>query len=182
MVLGDIAARGRQTRTLSSLTVMDEVSFSDLQLKGKSTVERWLQRSRGRSLLVRRRDAEDLVLTTVSRAEQEREASSVTSRMLVALMQRDSRVRELVADVLPEVFPWVAFLSREEVQEFVTELVATMRAAESIDNPAPVVQVVESWRHTAEVLADPELAAVLTAHSDGDYGPVPARASRSVGR
>ncbi|EUA08698.1 hypothetical protein I553_9754 [Mycobacterium xenopi 4042] len=27
---------------------MDEVSFSDLQLKGKATVERWLRRSAGR--------------------------------------------------------------------------------------------------------------------------------------
>jgi hypothetical protein len=152
---------------------VDEVSFSDLQLKGKATVERWLRRSAGRSLLVRRRDAEDLVLTTVSRAEQAREASSATLRILAALMQRDGRVQELVTDVLPEVFPWVAFLSREEVQGFVAELVATMRAAESIDNPAPVVQVIESWRHTAEVLADPELAAALAAPSGGDHGAVP---------
>src|SRR5262249_14074287 len=69
----------------STLEVMDVVTFSDLQLKGKATVERWLCRSPGRSLLVRRRDAEDLVLTTASRAQQAREASSVTSRMFVAL-------------------------------------------------------------------------------------------------
>lgn len=152
---------------------MDEVSFSDLQLRGKATVER-LQKSAGRSLLVRRRDAEDLVLTTASRAAQEREAASVAARMFVALMRHDGQVRELVTDVLPEVFPWVAFLSPEEVREFVVELVATMRAADSIDNPAPVVQVVESWRHTAEVLANPELAAALTAPSADDYGTVPA--------
>jgi hypothetical protein len=88
-------------------------------------------------------------------------------------MQRDPHVRDLVIDVVPEVFPWVAFLSRDEVREFVVELVSTMKAAESIDNPAPVAQVIDSWRHTAEVLADPELAAVLSASSDGDYGSVP---------
>ncbi len=148
--------------------------FSDLQLKGKATVDRWLRRSTDRFLLVRRRDAEDLVLTTISRAEQAREASSVTSRMFVALMQHDPRVREVVTEILPEVFPWVAFLSRDEVQEFVAELVSTMRAADSIDNPAPVIQVIESWRHTAEVLADPELAAVLLKPSESDYGAVPA--------
>ena len=80
-------------------------------------------------------------------------AASVTARMLVALMQRDPRARELVTDVLPEVFPWVAFLSRDEGEEFVVELVATLRAAESLDNPAPVVQVIDAWRHTAEALA-----------------------------
>jgi hypothetical protein len=153
---------------------MDAVTFSDLQLKGKATVDRWLRRSTSRFLLVRRRDAENLVLTTVSRAEQAREASSVTSRMFVALMQHDPRVRELVTEILPEVFPWVAFLSRDEVREFVVELVSTMRAADSIDNPAPVIQVIESWRHTAEVLADPELAAILAKPSEGDYGTVPA--------
>lgn len=44
---------------ISSFNAMDEVSFSDLQLKGKATVERWLRSSAGRPLRVRRRDAED---------------------------------------------------------------------------------------------------------------------------
>jgi hypothetical protein len=156
---------------------MDVVTFSDLQLKGKATVESWLRRATGRSLLVRRRDAEDLVLTTASRAEQVREASSVTSRMFVALMQHDPRVRDLVTEIVPGVFPWVAFLSRDEVREFVVELVATIRAADSIDNPAPVIHVVETWRHTAEVLADPELAGVLATPSAGDHGLIPAPTS-----
>ncbi|MCD2158236.1 hypothetical protein LQL77_31750 [Rhodococcus cerastii] len=150
-----------------------EVTFSELQLQGKATVER-LRKSPAQSLLVRRRDAEDLVLTTAARAELEHTAASVTTRMFVALMQRDGGVRELVTDVLPEVFPWVAFLSKEEVQEFVVELVATLRAAESLDNPAPVVQVIEAWRHTAEVLADPELAAILASDTDEDLGVVAA--------
>ena len=153
---------------------MDVVPFSDLQLRGKATVEAWLRESANRVLVVRRRDAEDLVLTTASRAAQAREASSVTSRISVALMHRDPHVRELVADVVPEVFPWVAFLPDDEVGEFVAELVSTMKAAESIDNPAPVAQVIDAWRHTAEVLADPERAAVLSAPSDGDFGSVQA--------
>jgi NAD(P)-dependent dehydrogenase (short-subunit alcohol dehydrogenase family) len=152
---------------------MDVVSFSELQLRGKATVEAWLQKSANRALVVRRRDAEDLVLTTASRAQQAREASSVTSRLFVALMQHDPHVRDLVTDVVPQVFPWVAFLSREEAREFVVELVSTMKAADSIDNPAPVAQVIDAWRHTAEVLADPELAAVLSGSSDGDFGAVP---------
>lgn len=158
---------------------MDTVSFSDLQLRGKATVEAWLRKSNSRVLVVRRRDAEDLVLTTASRAEQAREASSVTSRLFVALMQHDPHVRELVTDVVPEVFPWVAFLSRDELRQFVIELVSTMRAAESIDNPAPVAQVIDAWRHTAEVLADPELAAVLSVPSDEDFGQVPPPAVRA---
>ncbi|MBT2269675.1 MULTISPECIES: hypothetical protein [Rhodococcus erythropolis group] len=150
-----------------------EVTFSELQLQGKATVER-LRKSPAQSLLVRRRDAEDLVLTTAARVELEHTAASVTTRMFVALMQRDGGVRELVTDVLPEVFPWVAFLSKEEVQEFVVDLVAMLRAAESLDNPVPVVQVIEAWRHTAEVMADPELAAILASDTDEDLGVVAA--------
>ncbi|MFI7167222.1 hypothetical protein ACIBM3_32725 [Rhodococcus erythropolis] len=152
-----------------------EVTFSELQLQGKATVER-LRKSPAQSLLVRRRDAEDLVLTTAARVELEHTAASVTTRMFVALMQRDGGVRELVTDVLPEVFPWVAFLSKEEVQEFVVDLVATLRAAESLDNPVPVVQVIEAWRHTAEVMADPELAAILASDTNEDLGVVAAPA------
>lgn len=149
-----------------------DVSFSDLQLRGKSTVESWLQTSASRQLVVRRRDAEDLVLTTATRAEQAREAASATSRLFVALMH-DSHVRDLVATAIPEVFPWVAFLSPSEVRDFVDELVLVLKASDSIDNPAPVVQVIEAWRHTAEAWADPELADALSAPSDSDLGPVP---------
>lgn len=150
-----------------------EVTFSELQLQGKATVER-LRKSPAQSLLVRRRDAEDLVLTTAARVELEHTVASVTTRMFVALMQRDGGVRELVTDVLPEVFPWVHFLSEEEVQGFMVDLVATLRAAESLDNPVPVVQVIEAWRHTAEVMADPELAAILASDTDEDLGVVAA--------
>ncbi|WP_066903786.1 hypothetical protein [Millisia brevis] len=151
---------------------IEEVTFSDLQLRGKATVE-LLHRSRTQSLLVTRRDADDLVLTTAARADVEHTAASVTARMFVALMQRDPQVRELVTDVLPDVFPWVSFLSRAEVQEFVLELVSTMRAADSLGNPTPLVQVIDAWRHTAEALADPELAAILSGDTEDDHGPIP---------
>lgn len=152
---------------------METVTFSDLQLRGRATVEGWLRRSQSRVLRVQRRDAEDLVLTTATRAAQTREASSVTARILVALVQRDPHVRELVTEIAPDVFPWVAFLPRDEVREFVAELVSTMHAADAIDNPTPIVQVIDSWRHTAEILVDPELTAALTRPSDGDFGLVP---------
>lgn len=157
---------------------MNVVSFSDLQLRGKATVEAWLHTSANRVLVVRRRDAEDLVLTTASRAEQAREASSATARLFVAMMQHDPQIQDVATDVVPEVFPWVTFLSHKEIRAFVVELVSTMKAAESIDNPAPVAQVIDAWRHTAEVLADPELAAALSAPSDEDFGPVSAPGAR----
>lgn len=149
-----------------------EVSFSDLQLRGKAVADQ-LRRTPGQSLVVRRRDADDLVLTTAERAEQEHTVSTATTRMFVALMRRDGAARQLVTDVLPDAFPWVEFLPRDDVQAFVVELVTVLRASEAIDNPAPVVAVIEAWRHTAMVFADPELAAVLAGPTDSDFGAVP---------
>lgn len=52
------------------------------------------------------------------------------------------------------------------------ELAETLRAADALDNPAPVVQVITAWQHTAEAHADPDLAA-RTHLLEGDHGRVP---------
>ena len=61
----------------------------------------------------------------------------------------------------------------EEVADFVDELIASLRAGSSLDNPAPPARTIETWRHTAEVYADPDLARILSAPSEGDFGGVP---------
>lgn len=86
-------------------------------------------------------------------------------------MRHDEQARAL--DVIPEAFPWVRFLPKEDVQAFLVELIGTLRAVEELGSPAPVVQVITEWRHTAEVHADPELFATLTTDGE-DYGAVPA--------
>lgn len=137
-----------------------EVNFSELVNKPVETVRK-LQRSQGRVVRVHRRDGEDLVLATASRAAAETEVSSVTTKLFVALMQHDEGIRTLVTEALPSAFPWVRFLPKEDVQAFVVELVEILEAAESLGNPAPVAQVITAWRNTANVYADPELLAVL---------------------
>ncbi|MGH3517398.1 MAG: hypothetical protein ACRDQ7_08280 [Haloechinothrix sp.] len=154
-----------------------EVNFSDLSNRPKDTVRK-LESSRSRSLRVHRRgvNEEDLVLTTASRAAQVTEVSSAATKLLLALMQHDDRVRTLVTDVVPKVFPWVRFLPKEDVRTFVVELVDALEGADALDNPAPAAQVIAAWRHTAEVHADPELLSILT--SDGeDLGAVPESAA-----
>jgi hypothetical protein len=65
----------------------------------------------------------------------------------------------------------MTFLPGEDQEQFVTELVDTLRAAEDIDNLAPVAQLMREWRTSAEIYADPELLAALTRDAD-DLGPV----------
>jgi hypothetical protein len=148
---------------------MTEVLFSELVNKPKDTVAKL---GSSRDLRLRRRDDEDLMLTTAARAEQNTEFVSATTRLFVALMQHDEQARALLLDVIPEAFPWVRFLPRQDVQAFLVELIGTLRAVEELDSPAPVTQVITEWRHTAEVHADPELFAALTTDGE-DHGAVP---------
>ncbi|WP_424184593.1 hypothetical protein ACOBQX_22195 [Actinokineospora sp. G85] len=150
-----------------------EINFSDLSNKPADSVRK-LQESPNQTLLVHRRgDEEDLVLTTVSRAEEVREVVSTTTTLFIALMQQHADVRELVTDVMPRAFPWVRFLPREDMQAFAVELVETLEAANSLGAPAPVTRLIAEWQHTAEVYADPRLLDILR-QSGEDLGDVPA--------
>lgn len=152
---------------------MPEVNFADLSRHGPNVV-RQVGESPSRAVRVRRRDAgdDDLVLMTASRAQDEHEVMSATTRVFVAMMQENDRARDLLVDVVPRAFPWVRFLPSEDVQAFVVELVETLEAAEDLDQtPAPVLQVIEEWRNTAHVHADPELMEYLAA-DEGDLGSV----------
>lgn len=149
-----------------------EAPFSDLINKPKDTVAKLKQAPRER-LRLRRRDDEDLVLTTAARVEQEAVAESIATRMFVAMMQTDPGVRTLVTQVVPEVFPWVRYLPAESVREFVVELVESLRATDELDTKAPVAVVIAAWKHTAEIYADPELFKAMTQTEHGDFGPVP---------
>ncbi|OKI14816.1 hypothetical protein A6A25_15315 [Saccharothrix sp. CB00851] len=161
------------------LPAATEINFSDLSNKPADSVRK-LQESPSRTLLVRRRGhEEDLVLTTVSRAEEAHEIVSTTTALFVALMRHSEGVRDLVADVMPQVFPWVRFLPREDLRAFTVELVETLEAADSLGTPAPVTQLVSEWRHTAEVHADPRLLAVLQRDVQ-DLGDVPRRLPRQA--
>ncbi|WP_229694240.1 hypothetical protein [Lentzea pudingi] len=155
-----------------SMSTVSGTNFSELLNKPKDSVRK-LHESPAQTLLLHRRDAEDLVLTTASRAEEVREVVSATTTLFVALMQHHAEVRDLVTEVMPKAFPWVRFLPREDMQAFVVELVDTLEAANSLGTPAPVSQLIGQWRRTAEAHADPKLVAILTGDHGEDFGEVP---------
>ncbi|MFG1627932.1 hypothetical protein [Kribbella sp. NPDC049227] len=152
---------------------LQEVNFSDLLQRPNETVEK-LKASRSRALRIHRRGSEDdLVLTTADRATEESELADVTVRMLRAVMGNPVLRSQYLLDVLPQVFPWVAFLPPEDRIGFAQELVDVMDASLELGVPAPVLILIAQWRNTAEVWADPELLAILRSSDKGDFGPVP---------
>ncbi len=150
-----------------------QATFSELIQRPTATVDR-MRHARDQGIRLTRRGDEDLYLTTARRAEQAAEVVDYTTRMFMALMKSDPTAVELLTRVFPEAFPWVRFLPEEDVRAFLVELIEVSRAAVELDSVAPIAQVITEWKHTAEVWADPQLAAALLRPSTGeDFGPVP---------
>jgi hypothetical protein len=148
-----------------------EVNLSDLLNKPKATLARLAS---NRRLVLHRRDAEDLVITTAERAAADNAMVRDTTRLFREMMREDPMVMTLAVRVLPAVFPWVRHLPEAAWQEFAAEWLEALSAAGELDNGAAAETVVAAWQHTAEIYADPELFAILTRELDGtDYGPVP---------
>ncbi|GAB4060261.1 hypothetical protein [Catellatospora paridis] len=146
---------------------LESVPFSELLREPSATADRL---SRVRAVRLRRRDADDLVLMTAARAEQEGQVIDMTARLLAEIAHRDPQV---IAEVLPRVLPWVRFLPLPAVDEFAQEFVATAGAASALGNMAAVSVLLTAWRHTAEAYSDPDLHTILAGETSGDYGPVP---------
>lgn len=149
-----------------------EVPFSDLVNHPKATVEK-LHASRRHKIRLHRRDGDDLVLESAEIADAEDAAMAATTRLFMSLMKNDDAAPVLL-QALPEAFPWVRFLAKREVQDFLVEFIETARACVDLDNLRPLESVIYSWRSTAEINADPELRAELTRPLDGvEHGDVP---------
>jgi len=151
-----------------SVSAYDEVPFTELLREPSATAGRLRDT---RSLRLRRRDAEDLVLRTAERAAQEDEVVDLSARLLAGLVH-DEGGMPVLRRILPQALPWVAFLPEGGADELLEELVATLRAAISIDNLWPVSRLLVEWRHTAEIYADPHLHAEATRQLGEDGGPV----------
>lgn len=109
----------------------------------------------------RRGDADDLVVLSAQRADREFEAIDFVGRLLSALCG-DVTIRKAITALTPAVLSWARFLPQEDVSAMVDEIVELVGATASVENLAPLAQLLIEWQHTAEIYADPELYAALT--------------------
>jgi hypothetical protein len=149
------------------MSIAEEIPFSQLLQHSGETVAR-LEKSQSRRMRLVRRDGEDLILESARRAEAEAEAILVTTRIISALASADEPV---LLKAFPDVFPWVRFLPTEDAHAFVEEFTVTARACAELGSLAALGPVIEAWRATAEIHADPALAKALSTPLDGaDHG------------
>lgn len=141
------------------MTATAEVNLSDLLNKPKATLALL---DTNRRLVLHRRDAEDLVLTTAERAAADTAVVRDTTRLFAEMMRADPMVMSLAVQILPAIFPWVRHLPDDAKQEFAAEWLDTLQAAAGMENNAAVEGIVAAWRSTAEIYADPALYAIAT--------------------
>lgn len=121
------------------------------------------------ALRLSRRDAEDLVLMYADRRDSEYEIVMVTARLLAELATGEPGV---LHRILPRVLPWALYLPAEDFELMVTDFVNAAAAAAELGNVVPLAHRLVTWKHTAEVHADPDLYEAVTRPIE-DAGPVP---------
>ncbi len=119
-----------------------------------------------RDVVLRRRDGEDLFLGLRAREESVRDALGVLARLLLAA-SIDPETRGRVVGALSASLPWAKFLPDDERDEFFDALVSTAAACVDLDTFDPLAHLIEGWRATAEIHANPELAELLRAPRSG---------------
>jgi hypothetical protein len=119
-----------------------------------------------RDVVLRRRDGEDLFLGLRSREESIRDALGVLARLLLAASV-DPDTRRRVAAALSASLPWTTFLPEDERAEFFEALTSTVAACVEVDTFEPLARLIDGWRTTAEVHANPQLAKVLGVRRSG---------------
>ncbi len=60
------------------------------------------------------------------------------------------------------IFPWLKHLSAEQITEFYADFFNALEQALQEKKWSILEETIESWRATAEILADPDLTAILT--------------------
>ena len=124
-----------------------------------------------RDLVLRRRDGEDLFLGLRSREASVRDALGVLARLLLAASV-DTDTRRKIAGALAASLPWTTFLPDDEREEFFGALTSTAAACVEVDTFDPLAHLIDGWRATAEIHANPELANLLRAERPGPAGKV----------
>lgn len=121
-------------------------------------------------VVLERRDDEDLVLMRAERFEAGVAGLRIAARALAIVARRN---RVLAEEVLAEELPWLTWLPETERRDCVNELLDHLLAGADTGELLPFGRTLASWRSTAVVWSDPQLARELQGPFPGDGTDVP---------
>jgi len=128
-----------------------ERPFSEL-LRSPKTVVAKLD---DHDVVLKRRNAPALRLTRADRDDDRNEAFEALARLLRNMAVHSPSGFDAA---LEDAFGWSTFLPMTDRKQFVEELTRTLVGAGEVENYSPVAQLLQEWKATAEVHADPALA------------------------
>lgn len=169
-----ITARGRSNllrRLLKKFrmgSVTTEVQWSELQRDPKGVAALADQGD----VRVRRRDGVALLLVREDRASSAASGGLAAARALRTALAHLSV--EGAESALVEEFPWVDVLPPADRGHFAADFVRAVAASAELGEWSVLAQVVQEWKATAAIHADPVLAGELSRSLDDDFGVVPA--------
>lgn len=134
-------------------------------------------------VVLSQRGGEPLLLSSLRRREGDRHAVGALAHILAHALEHKDLVKILTRSLTDE-YPWLEFLPEDARKQFTDEFFRVLRAAATVDRFAAFDQMIEAWKSTAEIYADPELLARLQDPGD-DAIPVPsplAEAPAAAGR
>jgi hypothetical protein len=120
---------------------------------------------------VRRRDGAALILTREDRTEASGAGAFAVVRALRSLIAHVPV--ELAATALAEEFPWANLLPADDLPLFVADFIRATRVSAELSEWSVLARVLNEWKATAAVHADPSLLRQLTEPLTEDHGPVP---------
>lgn len=112
-------------------------------------------------VLLERRDGDDVVLSTKQREETIRDGLTTTTRLLAGFLLREDLYQE-VSTSAAESLPWVSWLSTEDRELFLGDLVRTTQACLDTEYFQPLTTMLSQWKVTAQVSHDPRLQEFLS--------------------
>jgi hypothetical protein len=129
-----------------------------------SDVEQW-------DVIVKRRDGPDLYISLDTRESLVRDVLGLLARLLV-VASSDPKTLKRLSDELPALLPWSSFLPADERRQLVADLVAKAAGCADLDMMEPLSRLLDGWRASAEIYANPDLLARIQSPSDGPAVPI----------
>lgn len=112
-------------------------------------------------VVLARRGKAAIRISLDSRVEAQQERSELAAHLLADAVASIPTMPAQMTTILEKRFPWVRLLPTEDRAAFAQELVETMQACASVGKLARIEEIFHEWKATAEIYADPELAAKL---------------------
>lgn len=154
--------------TVASMTT-SEYTFTEFLRSPREVAE---AADRSPRLIIHRRNAPDLVLSRADRRRGEAVGAAGAAALLSQLLAHDSLQ---AGALIVEALPWTRCLSEKGRSEFALEFAEILAVSAELDSFAPLAQMLDEWKATAALQADPELADELARPiPEPDGRPVPA--------